>query len=431
MNRTVYSAHVNEIISAPPKRILRWGTVIIVFVFALLLLLAWLIRYPDIVPATVEITTKNPPVTLTAKKTGRISILYVKDGQIVSSGSLLAVMETAASINEFRELRAIADTVKDPERLSPAGFPPFSGLGELQPFYAAFLKALTEYDTYLKNDIYGVRIRSVTGEIEALVEYIGRLKVKERLLAENMRLERKQFDRDSGLFVSKVLSESDFEKSRQLFNTHRLALHEVRLEQSAKSLELAEKNQVLQDYRLMKEQERMKLISSLRETWQNLKAEIRIWEINYLLISPVDGTVTFTKYWSENQSVLADEPVLTVIPSDTGEFIGRINLSMQRSGKVKVGSAANIKLSGYPYMEYGMVRGIVKSKSLVATGDYYIIELDLPDGLTTLYGEKLEFTQRMLGTAEIMTDRMRLLQKMINPFRHIVTRNRNISLTSS
>ncbi|MCU0455164.1 MAG: HlyD family secretion protein [Bacteroidales bacterium] len=431
MRRTVYSEQVNEIISAPPKRILRWGTSIIVGVFALMLLLAWLIRYPDIIPAPVEITTMNPPVTLTAKKTGRINILYVKEGQNVSTGSLLAVMETAASISEFHELRALTDTVKAPERLSPEGFPPFAGLGELQPLYAAFLKALTEFDTYVKNDLYGARIRSITREIEALTEYAARLKGKERLLAENMSLERKQFERDSGLYASKILSESDFEKSRQLFNARRLALQEVRLEQSAKSLELAEKNQVLQDYRLMREQERMKLGSALREAWQNLRAEMRIWEINYLLVSPVDGTVTFTKYWSENQSVTADEPVLTVIPSDAGEYIGRINLSMQRSGKVKAGSAASIKLSGYPYMEYGMVRGVVRSKSLVATGDYYTIELELPDGLTTLYGEKLEFTQKMQGTAEIMTDRMRLLQKMINPFRHIITRNRNISLPSS
>lgn len=431
MKKTIYSEQVNEIISAPPKRILRWGTAIIVSVFLLMLLLAWLIRYPDIVPAPVEITTMIPPVTLTAKKTGRISILYVKNGQDVSSGSLLAVMETAASISEFRELRAITDTVKTPERLSPDRLPPFSGLGELQPLYAAFLKALTEYDTYIKNDIYAVRIKSITGEMQELTEYIGRLKAKERLLVENMRLEKKQFERDSGLYTSQVLSESDYEKSKQLYNARRLALQEVRLEQSAKSLELAEKNQVLQDYRLLREQEKMKLGSALREAWQNLRAEMRIWEINYLLISPVDGTVTFTKYWSENQSVLADEPVLTVVPSDAGEYVGRINLSMQRSGKVKVGSEASIKLSGYPYMEYGMVRGIVRSKSLVATGDYYTIELELPDGLTTLYGEKLEFTQKMQGTAEIMTDKMRLLQKMINPFRHIITRNRNISLPSS
>jgi len=97
---------------------------------------------------------------------------------------------------------------------------------------------------------------------------------------------------------------------------------------------------------------------------------------------------------------------------------------MNRSGKVKPGQEVNIKLSGYPYLEYGMVKGIVKSKSLVTSGDSYTIELFLPEGLTTLYGRKLDFTQNMQGTAEIITEDLRLLQKIMNPFRYMLSRNR-------
>ena len=97
---------------------------------------------------------------------------------------------------------------------------------------------------------------------------------------------------------------------------------------------------------------------------------------------------------------------------------------MQRSGKVRTGQKVNIKLTGYPYLEYGMVRGVITSKSLVPAGDSYIIEITLPDGLRTLYGNDLEFTQNMQGTAEILTDSLRLLQKVVNPFRYLVTRNR-------
>jgi HlyD family secretion protein len=71
-----------------------------------------------------------------------------------------------------------------------------------------------------------------------------------------------------------------------------------------------------------------------------------------------------------------------------------------------------------------MIRGIVKSKSLVPSGDSYIIEISLPDGLSTMYGVKLDFTQNMQGTAEVMTDNLRLLQKIVNPFRYLISRNR-------
>jgi len=421
----LYSDHVNEIISDPPGKIIRWGTVVLFTVFVLLIILAWLIKYPDIVPAPVEITTTNPPVTLVAKKTGHINILYVKDREKVSAGKLLAVMETAADISEFHRLRELTDTIGIPEKLSSVKWPSFTGLGELQPLYASFLKSLTDYNIYISNDLYGSKIISISEEISALQEYIGRLRVKEKLLSDNLRLGKRKYERDSSLFITRVLAESDFENSRQLYNNSKLELQEVRLMQSEKSIETAEKRQLLQDYRIMKEEEKMKLLAVLNEAWQNLRAEMRKWEITYLLVSPVDGTVTFTQYWSENQSVMVDEPVLSVVPENAGDFVGRIRLNMQRSGKVKVGRKVNIKLSGYPYLEYGMVKGIIKSKSLVPSGDSYIIEVDLPEGLTTMYGKELEFTQNMQGTAEILTDEMRLLQKIINPFRHIVSKNRN------
>jgi HlyD family secretion protein len=98
---------------------------------------------------------------------------------------------------------------------------------------------------------------------------------------------------------------------------------------------------------------------------------------------------------------------------------------MVRSGKVKINQVVNIKLSSCPYLEYGMVRGIVNTKSLVPSGDAYIIEVSLPQGLKTLYGKELDFTQNMRGTAEIITEDIRLLQKIINPLRHLISKNKS------
>jgi HlyD family secretion protein len=244
------------------------------------------------------------------------------------------------------------------------------------------------------------------------------------LYSENQRLEAKKFKRDSALYAGNVIPESEMERSHQSLIRINIELQQVRLDHSAKSIEMAEKRQLLQDYRINRLVEKEKLISILGESFQNLKAQIYIWENNYLLYSPVEGIVSFTKFWSANQSVVKDEPVMNVVPLETGNFLGRINLKMQRSGKVKIGQLVNIKLSGYPYLEYGMVRGIVKSKSLVPSGDSYIIEIDLPEGLTTLYGKPLDFTQNMQGTAEIITEDIRLLQKIVNPFRYLVSKNK-------
>ena len=420
----LYSDPVKEIMGNPPGKFLRWGTTILFIVFLLFIIFAWIIRYPDTIPSPVEITTVNPPVQMVSKITGRIDSLYVKNKDEVTAGQLLTLMETTASIAEVEKLKQIIDTVKKPESLLPESLPAFSELGDIQSYWASFLKSLSDYTNYVINDFYGNKIASVTEEIKGLEEYIARVKEKERLYTENRRLGLNQFLRDSLLYVNGVYSESELEKAQQSLNNINIELQDVRLDHAAKSIELARQKQLLQSYTITRNEEREKLYSVLNQCLLNLKAQIQLWEYTFLLISPVGGVVTFTKYWSKNQSVMKDEPVLSIVPLETGDFIGRITLKMQRSGKVDTGQLVNIKLSSYPYLEYGMIRGIVISKSLVPTGDSYIIEISLPSGLTTLYDIPLNFTQNMQGTAEIITKDIRLLQKIVNPFRYLISKNK-------
>jgi multidrug resistance efflux pump len=420
----LYSEPVREIMGRPPRLILRWGATIMILVFILFVLFAWLIKYPDTIPAQIEITTENPPVTLVTKITGHINSIYVKEKEKVSAGRLVALMETTASLKEIDELRHLIDTVKQPELLSYKTLPLLSSLGEMQAYYGAFLKNLSNLNSYLTNDINGNKILSLTEEINGIQEYIKRLGLKEKLYSENQHIEARKFNRDSLLFVQNVFTQTDIERSRQALLRVNMELQQVRLDHSAKTIELAEKNQLLRETTITRIDEKDKLVSGLRESYLNLKAQMNLWENTFLLVSPVDGVVSFTKFWSANQSVVKDEPVLTIVPFVTGNFLGRINLKMLRSGKVKTGQSVNIKLSGFPYLEYGMVRGKVKSISLVPSGDSYVIEIELPEGLKTLYGINLEFTQNMQGTAEIITENVRLLQKLINPFRYMITRNR-------
>jgi HlyD family secretion protein len=420
----LYSDPVREIMGRPPRRILRWGTTIMLLIFVLFILFAWLIKYPDTIPAPVEITTTNPPVTLVTKITGRIKSLFVKERENVHSGQLVALMETTASMSEIELLKQTIDTIKNPELLSYRSLPMFSGLGELQGFYGTFLKNLSDLNNYQINDFYGNKIASLTDEINGIQEFINKLSVKEKWYLENQRIEAKKYSRDSSLFAGNVIPESELEKSHQALLMVNIELQQARLDHSSKSIELAEKRQLLQDNRITQVEEKDKYVSVLRESFLNLNAQINLWENTYLLISPIDGIVSFTKFWSANQSVVKDEPVVSIVPLKTGNYLGRINLKMERSGKVKTGMLVNIKLSGYPYLEYGMVRGIVKSKSLVPSGDAYVIEIELPQGLTTLYGTNLEFTQNMQGTAEIITENTRLLQKLVNPFRYMLSKNK-------
>ncbi|MBA4321849.1 MAG: hypothetical protein C0408_03425 [Odoribacter sp.] len=420
-----YSDPVEEIMGKPPGRILRWGSFVIFIIFAIFFLFAWFIKYPDLIPSPVEITTENPPVTIVSKIFGRIKHLNITNKTQVSKGQVLAVMETAAAYKEFELLRLFADTASHILSLPNNAVPELAELGELQIHYSAFRKNLSDYNNFIRNDYYENKIQSVRDEIGGTGIYIDRLRESEKLYSENLALDERRFRRDSALFkADKTIPDSDYDKSRQALIRQRLDLQSIRLQISAKNIEQSARHQLLKEYSLKRSEEMEKLSSTLEESFHNLKAQISIWKINYLLISPVSGTVSFTKFWSENQSVNKDEAVLTVVPDDQGNYIGRIWLKMQRSGKVIVGQEVNIKLFSFPYLEYGMVRGKIKTKSLIPAGDTYVIEIELPYGLTTLYNRQLDFTQNMQGTAEIITDDMRLLQKVVNPFRYLLSRNR-------
>ncbi|MEN9326922.1 MAG: hypothetical protein RI943_1355, partial [Bacteroidota bacterium] len=75
----IYSEEVRDILSDPPKTILKWGNTILLGFITLLFLLSWYIKYPDIVVAPVVITTNIPPEKILAKTSGKIEAILVND----------------------------------------------------------------------------------------------------------------------------------------------------------------------------------------------------------------------------------------------------------------------------------------------------------------------------------------------------------------
>jgi len=421
----LYSDPINEIMGNPPRRFLRWGTVIISSVFVLFILFAWLIKYPDTIPAPIEITTENPPVTLVSNITGRIKHLNISDKENVFTGQVLAVMQTAATINEIEMLREFTDCVIEVNSLSIESLPELAELGEMQIYYGNFRKALLEYQNFIKNDIYGNKINSSRQILAQLAIYIKGLRESEILYSENLTLDSARHQRSLKLFKSDtVIPAAELDISEQILLKQKIDLNSIRNEISSKIIDLKNEEELLKEYSIKRTEGIENLYSSLSESFGNLKAQLKMWEVNYLLISPIEGVVTFTKFWSEYQIVTEGEPVLTIVPDDPGRYIGRIFLKMQRSGKVKTGKDVNIKLFSYPYLEYGMLRGKIKTISLVPTGDTYVIEIELTSGLTTLYGRTLDFNQNMQGIAEIITEDIRLIEKIVNPFRYLISKNR-------
>lgn len=124
---------------------------------------------------------------------------------------------------------------------------------------------------------------------------------------------------------------------------------------------------------------------------------------------------------------LTAEPVSQItadkVPENSCEYIGIISLGIAGSGKVSVGQTVNIKVSAYPYLEYGMLKGTVRSKTFAESSNTFELEVTLNKCLETSYGNNLEFTQNMTGNAEILTEDIRFLYRIIYPLRYLITKN--------
>jgi len=146
-----------------------------------------------------------------------------------------------------------------------------------------------------------------------------------------------------------------------------------------------------------------------------------------VLMSPIDGKITFTRYWVSNQNVQAGEEVFTVIPVLESRLIGKAMLPVARSGKVATGQKVNIRLDNFPDSEFGMVKGVVQNISLVPTVtggmSCYVVEISLPEGLQTNYKKVLPFLPNMQGAADIITENMSLLERFVIPMKQILKTN--------
>lgn len=409
----------------PPRRIIAWGSTLLFAIFLLFIAAAWYIKYPDIVPGRIEITSQQPPVTMTAKVDGRLVELFVSENEQTCTGDLLAVMESPASYSDILRLEEMLKS--QPLTCHPDSLALFASLGEVQQPFTQFRQAYTRLWNYRSNDYLGNRMRALSDEISAGKRYISGLKAKEELYRSDMALESSKFRRDSILHISGTIAAAEYEKSYQSFLAKKIGLQQIGIDILSETISLSRKEQEIQDIALMREDELQELNVSMAGALDDLSASVDMWKTRYLMISPVDGTVTFTKFWSRDQYVYEGESVLTVVPADQGELVGKLVLGMQRSGKVVPGMVVNIKLSGFPFLEYGLVKGEVRNISLIASDEEYIVDVALPSGLKTIYGEEIPFTQNMSGLAEIVTSDLNLLRKIIDPLRYMISKDRKVA----
>ena len=144
---------------------------------------------------------------------------------------------------------------------------------------------------------------------------------------------------------------------------------------------------------------------------------------NYFDLSGRVGVVSLQNVWGRGKWVNSGDVIVSVATDGGMKVKGRLKVPSSGFGKVAVGQTVNIKLNGFPYLEFGILKGVVVSISPVpedtAAGLAYTVDVDLPKGLESTYHKEFPFVQNMDGNAEIITEDMRLIEQFVRPIRSL------------
>jgi HlyD family secretion protein len=394
----------------------------------MLLMLSWFIKYPEVITGNVNITTETAPIKLTAQINGRIQKLHVKNGDVVSEGTPIAVLENPLNEDAILHLEHLMDTFqrhfKD-ESLGVFEFSiPLPNFGDLQETVNRFRSVAQEYFSRKHNSYVSDRIENV----EEQITHHNRLRyiLSKQLIRsqKEMNNANEKFKADQRLYEKGVIAKMEFFEEQTKFAQKQDGLEQLKKGIIQNNITITNLEKEMIELTFENEDKIRQLKMELSTLIDQLENQIIGWQQSYVLKSPYDGSVNFLGNINENQSVSSGTPLFAVLPQDT-RVIGYIQVPPQGIGRVEKGQRVNIQLANYPQQEFGQLMGEVVSISEIPTMNpetkvgYYFAKIILPDGLKTTYNKELKHTAEMIGTASIITDDLRVLERVFNQFRSI------------
>ncbi|GGC36235.1 hemolysin [Parapedobacter defluvii] len=419
--RQIHSEDVQDIISAPPAALMRWGITWVLVVLLVIVALSVFIKYPDVVIAPIRVNAVNAPKPVVSRVAGNLVNILVEDGQAVKQGQELAWMESTADhqqvLDMLERLERIRDSLYTPEGTVSDDFvsPSRIRLGELQPGYQAFYQSYLSYRAAKEDGIYRKQRDYLLRDMVNIGQQRAQLVKQQELQQREFNIAETEFMRYEQLADKKVISPAEYQKERAA-----LLAKQHPLQQTASSLLSIEaarmgKTRELADLDNKIAEERAKFQQALN----SLVSEMQQWKMLNVLTAPTPGSVIFSGIIQPYQHIESGREVFLVNAGST-DFFGEAVIPQLNMGKVKVGLQVLVKLASYPFEEYGVVLGTVAKLNKVPYRDS--IFLSRVDFKPMESGSPIYLTTGMIGTAEIITEDATLMQRLLRSMRLVMER---------
>lgn len=417
------SEEVQEVLGNPPHWLIRSGMSLIGVLTILILIASYILKYPDKISTQAEILGSNPPVSVMARQSGKITHLFVEDKSTVKEGQVLGVLESLAEYEDVCQLKnwfepliekdfPIHDVVNtsrsDLEKLR---------LGSLNTPLMELIKALDEYSFFIRQDYHLTLIQKLQQDIRNNEKLLLGMESKHEMAIQSFRFTEGSYKSNQKLLDQGVISQKEFEQVAKGYFNEKAGIEDLRMGIRQKKMAITGLEEQIWKNSHQSKQQSSQFTNQIKLISNRLESDIKKWEENYLLLAPSDGVVSFFEFWNQQEDVKTGDEVMVVLPG-TNEIFAYAKLEAANSGKVLPGQRVRLELDNYPSQEFGTVRGEVASISKVARKGKYAIRMTLPEGLKTNYGKTVEFSQEMPATAHIITEELRLIDRVFFKLRN-------------
>ncbi len=418
------SNEVQEIISYRPVWILRNGITLFLIIIGCLIASTFVISYPDVVHANAMLTSINAPKEVKTKTEGKLIKLYAVEWRYVKQNELLGFMESRAN---HVEVMSLSKTIDELQLLMNRGsaeivtgylLAPYQSLGEAQQAYQSFTQGFILFKQYLQNGYYLKRKAMLQNDMIYLQRLHANLLQQKEMQVEDLGLAKETFDANQSLKEDKVISPLDYRNEKSKYIGKALTIPQISSAIISNESSQHEKEKEI----LQLENDIAQQKGIFMQALNTLKAQLDEWKTKYLLVAPIEGKIAFAGFVQENQQLKNNQTVCFINPENTEYFV-EVNIPQQNFGKIKRGQKVLLKLPSYPFQEYGAITGKLDFISNIPTDSGYLAKVLLPNGLQTNYKKLVQYHEGLSGQAEIITEDLKLSDRMLNQLRSVIKNN--------
>ena len=417
-----------EIQERPPAPWQHWILWTLLALLFAALLWSYLGKINIVATATGQFIPDGRVKVVQPLSTATVERIYVHDGETVHKGQLLVSLNpaiTQANLQATQQELAFRNLQQARIHAQLSGRAAIAPASGTNPEYIRMEKALQA----AQEADYQSRLQAAQSRADQNATALNSARALAQSLQDQEALLHPQVVADASLAQSGAIPRMEYENALQ----KELGLQsQIAQNQGDIARYLQRQVEYRQDIEGIKASYHATLLHSLGENAQSLISlqaqqthashDLSLHELR----SPVDGIVQDLAVRNVGEVVTAAQPVVSIVPSGT-PLVVEAYLPDAHMAFVHVGQTARVKVSAYPFEQYGALQGVVQKispdavspngsgKALAGAGLSYRVHITVPHPYLMVHGVSVKMRPGMTVSANINTGRRRIIQFFLGP----------------